>query len=126
MISGFIGDEDALLLEIELIAANGLVLSVDAMLDTGFSYWLAINEQDIDALGWEHLRTQVMQTARGEIEFDIYVGTVNFDGEELNIPVHVGRELTEVLLGRKWLIGRKLVIDLSSGELTLGNQDKKR
>lgn len=55
MISGFYGDEDALLFEISLIASDGLELSVDAMFDTGFSYWLAINEQDIDALGWVRL-----------------------------------------------------------------------
>ncbi len=121
MISGFIGDEDALLFEIGIIAADGMELPVDAMLDTGFSSWLAINEQDIAVLGWEHLRTQVMQTARGEMEFDIYVGTVKFDGEEFDIPVHIGRELTEVLLGRKWLTNRKLLVDLSSDELTLGS-----
>jgi hypothetical protein len=38
MISGFIGDEDAILFEIDLIAADGLKLPVDALLDTGFSY----------------------------------------------------------------------------------------
>ncbi|WP_414570582.1 hypothetical protein [Nostoc sp. CCY 9925] len=47
-ISGFFGDEDALLFEINLITLEGLELPVEAMLDTGFSYWLAINEQDID------------------------------------------------------------------------------
>ncbi len=60
------------------------------MLDTGFSYWLAINDQDIDALGWERLREQTMRTARGDVKFDIYVGQVLFDGEEFDIPVHVG------------------------------------
>ncbi|WP_310484477.1 aspartyl protease [Chamaesiphon sp. VAR_48_metabat_403] len=121
MILGSIGNEDAILFEIDLIAANGLKLPVDAMFDTGFSYWLAINEQDIEGLGWERLRAQTMQTERGEIEFDIYIGKVEFDGEELDIPVHVGTELTEVLLGRKWLIDRKLIIDLPSNTLTFGN-----
>jgi clan AA aspartic protease len=120
MISGFVGDEDAILFEIDLITADGEKLPVDAILDTGFSYWLAINEQDIEGLGWERLREQRMRTARGDITFDIYVGKVEFDGEELDIPVHVGTELTEVLLGRKWLVDRKLVIDLPSGVLSLG------
>jgi clan AA aspartic protease len=121
MILGSIGDEDAILFEIDLIALDGLKIPVDAVFDTGFSYWLAINEQDIEGLGWERLREQVMKTARGDIEFDIYAGKVEFDGEELDIPIHVGTELTEVLLGRKWLVDRKLVIDLPSGVLTLGN-----
>lgn len=121
MILGSIGDEDAILFEIALIAADGSKIPVDAIFDTGFSYWLAINKQDIEGLGWERLREQVMRTARGDIKFDIYIGKVEFDGEELDIPVHVGTELTEVLLGRKWLIERKLVIDLPSGVLTLGD-----
>ena len=62
-----------------------------------------------------------MKTARGDIKFDIYIGKVEFDGEDLDIPVHVGTELTEVLLGRKWLVDRKLVIDIASDVLTLGN-----
>ncbi|WP_325078169.1 hypothetical protein [Sphaerospermopsis aphanizomenoides] len=46
MISGKFGNEDELLFEIDLIAADGLELSVEALLDTGFSWWLAINNQD--------------------------------------------------------------------------------
>lgn len=37
MISGFFGSEDAFFFEVELIASDGLELSVDAILDTGFS-----------------------------------------------------------------------------------------
>ena len=61
--NGFFGEEDSLLFEILLIASDGLELPVDAMLDTGFSDFLAINDQDIDALGWERLREQTMRTA---------------------------------------------------------------
>ncbi len=120
MISGFFGDEDALLFEIELISDEGLELPVDAMFDTGFSYWLAVNDQDIDALGWEHLREQIMRTARGDIKFDIYVGKIKLDGQEYDIPVHVGKDLTEVLLGRQWLTTRRLLVDIPSRLLTLG------
>ena len=34
---GFFGDENELFFEIELLAADSLELSVDAMFDTGFS-----------------------------------------------------------------------------------------
>lgn len=118
--NGFLGDEDALLFEISLIASDGLELPVDAMLDTGFSYWLAIDEQDIDGLGWERLREQTMRTARGDVKFDIYIGKVDFDGEGYDIPVHVGEGLKEVLLGRQWLTNRRLIVDISLNELTLG------
>jgi predicted aspartyl protease len=123
MISGSIGDDDdAILFEIDLIATNGLKLPVDALLDTGFSHWLAMNEQDVEGLGWDRVREQVMRTARGDVRFDIYLGRVEFDGEEMDIPVHVGQELTEVLLGRKWLVDRQLIINLPDGQLTLGRE----
>ena len=43
-ISGFFGDEDALFFEIGLVDDEGLELQVDAMFDTGFSYWLALTD----------------------------------------------------------------------------------
>lgn len=117
--NGFFGDEDALLFEINLIASDGLEIPVDAMLDTGFSYFLAIDEQDLDALGWSYIDQQIMRTARGDIRFEIYVGKVNFGGQEYDIPVHVGKGLSEVLLGRQWLTNRRLVVDINKNELTL-------
>lgn len=47
MITGWFGDEGALFFEVELITSDGLELPLDAMFDTGFSGWLAINEQDL-------------------------------------------------------------------------------
>jgi predicted aspartyl protease len=119
-ISGFFGDEDALNFEIELIASNGEELPVDGVLDTGFTYWLAMDRQDITALGWTYLDQQIMYTARGDVRFQIYVGKVKFGSQEFDIPVHVSRNLSEVLIGRKWLETRRLVVDMPSGVLTLG------
>jgi predicted aspartyl protease len=119
MIHGFFGDEGALFFEIELINAEELKLPVDAMLDTGFSYWLAIDNQDLDGLDWVLLERQTMRTARGDFNFDIYAGKVRIDGSEFDIPVHVGEGLTEVLLGLKWLKTRRLMVDMPSGTLTL-------
>lgn len=71
MISGFFGDEDALFFPIDLIDSEGLSIPVDAMLDTGFSYWLALDRQDVDALSWVRLERRVMRTARGNFNFNI-------------------------------------------------------
>ncbi|MBA3921145.1 MAG: aspartyl protease [Nostocaceae cyanobacterium] len=120
MISGFLGDENAILFQIEFIASDGLILPVDAMLDTGFSAYLAINNQDIDALGWTYIKQEPMSTARGEAEFKLYLGRVQVDGQEFEIPVHVGEDLPEVLFGRQWLANRRLIVDMLVGELTLG------
>jgi predicted aspartyl protease len=72
MIQGWFGDEGALMFEIDLIADDGLELPTEVMLDTGFSGWLAINEQDLQGLDWVYTITRSQQTAGGELDFDIY------------------------------------------------------
>jgi predicted aspartyl protease len=62
-----------------------------------------------------------MSTARGDFDFYVYVGKIKLDGHEYNIPVHVGQGLPEILLGRQWLINRKLFVHMSSNILTLEN-----
>ncbi|WP_336389862.1 hypothetical protein [Scytonema hofmannii] len=62
--------------EIDLIVSSSFDLPVNAMFDTGFSGYLAINGQDIDGFGWTYIKQQPMFTARGETEFDLYLGEV--------------------------------------------------
>ncbi|MDJ0619309.1 MAG: aspartyl protease [Calothrix sp. MO_192.B10] len=121
MISGRFGDEDELIFEIELITFDGLELPIDAVLDTGFSDWLAIDKQDLEGFDWEYLGERNMLMARGESRFDIYAGKVKIDGEIFDVPVYAGDGVPEVLLGRQWLKTRRLVVDMSSGVLTLGD-----
>ena len=45
MIQGFFGEKGELLFEIDLIAADGSIISVNALLDTGFTEWLAMDTQ---------------------------------------------------------------------------------
>ena len=120
MIQGKFGDKDELFFEIELIAEYGLALPVDVMLDTGFSGWLAMNEQDLAGLDWTYLDQETMGTAQGDFVFDIYVGKVRIDGQEFDIPVHVGAGVPEFLIGRQWLKSRRLVVDMQAGMLSLG------
>ena len=119
MIEGRFGDEDELFFEVELIANNGLELPVDALLDTGFSGCLAMDEQDLEELNWIYIRRQEMRTAQGEFDFDIYAGKVRIDEQEFDISVHVGDGVPEILIGRQWLKSRRLVVDMSAGILTL-------
>ncbi|MCL1470967.1 aspartyl protease [Argonema antarcticum] len=121
MIHGKFGDNDELFFEIELIDDEQLELPVDAMLDTGFSGWLAIEKQDLEGLGWFYVRKELMRLAQGgDSEFDLYAGKVRIDGEEFDIPVHVGDGVPEILIGRQWLKSRRLVVDMQSNVLTLG------
>ncbi|NCS11745.1 MAG: aspartyl protease [Microcystis aeruginosa G13-09] len=92
-----------------------------ALLDTGFTGWLAIDSQDADSLGWVcDNEPQDMQTAQGEARFNLYEGTVVIEGEEFTVEVLGGNELVNVLLGVLWLRTKRLVVDFSGGMLTLG------
>ena len=119
-IEGSFADDNELFFEIELIAADGAILPIDALLDTGFSYWLAINIQDLQGLDWLYLHERRMRLAQGEAKFDIYAGKVRLDGQEFDILVHAGTGVPEILIGRQWLKTRRLVVDIPSGVLTLG------
>jgi predicted aspartyl protease len=99
MIQGNFGSKGELYFEIELIAVDGSVVAVDALLDTGFTEWLAMDIQDILSLGWLYVDRQEMHTARGDVIFNRYQGTVSFNGQKLTIPILAGEEITEVLIG---------------------------
>ncbi|MDF0553526.1 aspartyl protease [Kamptonema sp. UHCC 0994] len=120
MIEGRFGHEDELFFEIELITPDDLELPVDAMLDTGFSGWLAIENQDLEGLDWIYVKQERMRTAKGEFIFELYAGKVRIDGQEFDIPVHVRDGVPEILIGRQWLKTRRLIVDMPLGILTLG------
>ena len=119
LIEGRFGDQDELFFEIDLIADNGLELPVDALLDTGFSGWLAMDSQDLEGLDWTYIKQEKMRTAKGEFNFDLYAGKVRIEGQEFDIPVHVGTGVPEILIGRQLLKNRRLTVDISAGVLTL-------
>jgi predicted aspartyl protease len=84
MISGRFGEYGELFFDIELVASNGDVFPVEVLLDTGFTTgYLAINFQDIDALGWQLIRSKIpLATARGQDFFDLYQGKVIIEDRE--------------------------------------------
>lgn len=121
MIEGQFSSKGELFFEIDLVAADGLAITVDALLDTGFTDWLAINTADAESLGWQLVDNEETRiTAQGEAQFNIYDGIVNLAGEEFNIPVIAGDGIAEVLLGLPWLFTRRLVVDFQQETLTLG------
>lgn len=91
------------------------------MFDTGFlNGWLAINSQDLDALGWPLIAAQVdMRTAQGESEFNLHEGRVIIDNTEYIIPVHVGDNIPETLMGSGWLNIMELTAKKPEGLLKL-------
>lgn len=121
MIQGEFDEEGKLSFTIDLIDAGSEHIEVKAILDTGFTDWLAINNEDIDVLGWSLVNSgQLMRTAQGEARFNIYQGKVCIDRQEFNIPILGGEQLAEILLGLPWLRTKRLVVDFLAGVLTLG------
>lgn len=119
---GYFGEKGELFFEIDLIPADGSVVTVQALLDTGFTGWLAMEIQDVESLEWLYIKKREMQTARGDAEFNLYEGRVSFDGQNLTIPVLAGTKITEFLIGLPWLENRRLVVDRKAGLLTLGEE----
>jgi predicted aspartyl protease len=118
---GSFGDNGELYFEIQLVAVTGESYLVDALFDTGFTDgWLAINTQDLEALGWSLLSAQVqMTTARGNARFDIYEGKVIIDGIEVTIPIHVGDDIPDTIMGSLWLDLMQLLVNKPKGILML-------
>ena len=118
---GRFGDNGELWFEVELVAATGERFAVEALLDTGFTTgFLAINQQDLEALQWRKTAPDVkMRTARGDAFFDVYQGSLVIDGEEVTVPVHVGNEIPEYLIGARWLELMELRVNKRDGVLIL-------
>ncbi|PSB01373.1 aspartyl protease [Merismopedia glauca] len=122
MIQGRFGEIGELLFSIDLINSNGELLSVEALLDTGFATgWLALDIQDAEALDWTLMEAaHPMQTASGQAFFALYEGKVSMGGQEFVIPVHAKAGIPEILLGLQWLREQRLVVDFLANCLTLG------
>ena len=59
MIQGSFSERGELYFEIDLIAADSSIITVN-VLDTGFTDWLAINIQDAESLGWSLIEQREM------------------------------------------------------------------
>jgi len=121
MIVGSFGNNGELFFEIQLVAENGEEFPVEALFDTGFTDgWLAINTQDLEALGWPLMISQVeVRIAQGSARFNLHEGKVIIDGTEVIIPVHVGDDVPDTLMGVLWLDIMQLVVNKARGVLTL-------
>jgi predicted aspartyl protease len=120
MIEGSFDNEGQLRFEIDLVAANGLPLPVDAVLDTGSTEWLVINNQDLESFGWRFVGRRTVRTAQGETTLNVYAGKVILDEQEFDIPVVASKAIEEYLIRIPWLRTKRLVVDWPAVLLTLG------
>lgn len=117
---GHFDQQGKLVFNIELIAADGTSILVNALLDTGFTGWIALDKQDAESLGWRAIDTRMLQMARGEARFDVYLEKVCLAGEEVEVEAVGGDGVLDVLLGLAWLQTRRLVVDFPAKVLSLG------
>jgi len=121
MKKGYFNDRGELFFEMDLMMIDSSIVTVDALLDTGFTDWNAQNTQDIEALGWSFLEKSEKQTASGAVKFNLYAGTVFFDGQKFAIKVIGGHKFTHALMGLQWLEHRRLIVDRKMDQLSLEN-----
>lgn len=113
MIRGQFREDGALMFEVGLVTYDGEILTTDVLLDTGFTAgYLAVDKQDIEAFDWELSESDVMiATAQGQGRFDIYEGKIIIDNYQFTVPVQVGKNLPEIIIGVKWLKLFNLVVN---------------
>jgi len=119
MIQGRFGENGQIYFEIDLITRDGLVFSTEAMLDTGFTEYIAISQQDLESLDWTFLRQEELRTAQGEASFDIYLGKVAIANQEFEVSVFAGDEIREILIGSQWLKIFTLIANYREDRVTL-------
>lgn len=60
-----------------------------------------------------------MTTAQGNARFDICEGVMIIDNTKVTIPVHVGDDIPDTIIGSLWLDIMQLSVNKSRGILTL-------
>jgi clan AA aspartic protease len=90
---------------------TGQEQEIEAIIDTGFDGWLSLPSSLIALLGlvWRQ-RGRALLADGSEGVFDIYEGTVVWDGQARRIPVHETE--TAPLVGMSLLEGYELTVDV--------------
>jgi predicted aspartyl protease len=121
MIIGEFNERGELVFEIGLVSADGESILVNAILDTGFTGWLALNTQEADSLDWlVREEREILSTAAGETPFYTYSAKAILDGEEFEITALAGDQIENILLGVLCLQTKRLVVGFPARVLTLG------
>jgi clan AA aspartic protease len=114
MMTGTVNAYREALLGLVVQGSGGEVLELEAIIDTGFDGSLTLPAQMVEQLGFPFLqRTSALLGDGSRSIFDIYVGTVLWNGQSRRVPVHVSN--TEPLLGMSLLYGSELTIQVVEG-----------
>ena len=119
MIRGTVRDKLELVVPITVLAADGSSARLDALLDTGFTEFLALPPRIVASLGLRRLGLTDLLLADGSaIVDDVYVGAIDWDGEALAVPISSIE--TTPLVGMKLLDECKVTFRVvEGGEVTI-------
>jgi clan AA aspartic protease len=114
MITGYVNSNLEIVVRLVARATDGRSIELDAVLDTGFNGDLTLPLSVIQSLGlpFESVGLAILSTGEQEM-FDVYKGTVDWDGEERMIDVDASTD--QFLIGMGLLYGYELRIPVLDG-----------
>ena len=114
MISGVVTADLQPVIHLTVRGPAGQEQEIEAIIDTGFDGWLSLPSSVIVPLGlvWRQRGRALLADGRESV-FDIYEGTVVWEGQLRRIPVHEAE--TAPLVGMSLLEGCELTVQVRSG-----------
>ena len=114
MMTGTVNADLEPLLRLTVLDGGGQPHGLEAVVDTGFNGFLTLPRAVIAALGLPWLCRQQGQLADGSVlVFDVYVATVDWDGQLRSVEVEAAG--AQPLLGMALLQGSELRIEARPG-----------
>jgi clan AA aspartic protease len=114
MISGVVTRDRQAIIRLTVRGPTGQEQGIEAVIDTGFDGCLSLPSSVVVLLGLEwRERGRALLADGSESVFDIYEGTVLWDGQVRRIPVHEAE--TVPLVGMSLLQGYELTVQVEPG-----------
>lgn len=114
MMSGYVNTSREAILQIAIVGDNKKLKSIKAVIDTGFTGDLTLPKTAIDDLGFTLRGFQNVTLGDGSTQyFDMYIGSVIWDGQMRQVEIHVAE--TDSLIGMGLLEEYKLEMDIRPG-----------
>lgn len=122
MMTGTVNADLEGVLRLAVRDAGGQSQDVEAVIDTGFNGFLTLPPALIAVLGLPWLCRQQGQLADGSVQaFDVYVATVEWDGQLRSVEVDAAE--AQPLIGMALLLGSELRIHvIPNGSVTITAQ----
>ena len=114
MMFGVVSDNCEAIIKVTIGRADGPKITIDALIDTGFTSFLALPRSTIESLGLPWHFSDVGTLGDGsEVIFEVYTGHIIWDGAIQIIDVVASEAMP--LIGMSLLYGFKLQVEAIEG-----------